>query len=192
MFFMRFKSLKIRLTQKSENIDMKKWIVLAFFSLCTQVYATEIEGTFSAKRGEMICRGSWDHPFLPMIRNFGGRIPSSPLLGNEVLAVSVNQRNSGVKLSATYLDGRVESVNPGNGIKKGIRVKQKAGVISVKQFDLFDVILDYGYYVGLKSNIRFKALLQLDENQDLRLENYFSVDHQPLLKKISCILPRMK
>jgi hypothetical protein len=189
---MRFKTLNKRSFKKSENNVIKKWIVLAFFSLCTQVYGAEIEGTFSAKRGDMFCRGSWEHPFLPMIRNFGGRIPSSPLLANEVLAVSVQQRNSGVKISATYLDGRVESVTPGSGLKKGIRVKQKGGVISIKQFDLFDVILDYGYYAGLKSNIRFKASLQLDENQDLRLENYFSVDHQPLVKKISCILPRVK
>ena len=171
--------------------NMKKFILLIMFILCSLAQASEIEGTFSAKNGDMKCRGMWDHPFLPMTRNYAGKIPSSPLLANEVLTVSVSQQSRGVKIVTHFINGEVESISSLSGFRKGIRINQKDGMISLKQYDALDVILDYGYYVGLKSNIRFKALLRLNENDDLVIENYYGTERKRLVQKISCVMPRI-
>jgi hypothetical protein len=171
--------------------NMKKIILLIMFVLCSLVQASEIKGTFSAKNGDMKCRGMWDHPFLPMARNYTGKIPSSPLLANEVLTVSVSQQSQGVKIVTYYVNGEVNSISSFSGLSKGIRINQKDGLISLKQYDALDVILDYGYYVGIKSNIRFKALLMMNENNDLVIENYYGAERERMVLKISCIMPRI-
>jgi len=58
---------------------MKYLLCLLFLGIGVKAQAHAIEGTFSVKDGSMICRGSWNHPFLPRTRNFNGRIPSGPL-----------------------------------------------------------------------------------------------------------------
>ena len=171
--------------------NMKNFFLLMMFVLCSLAQASEIEGTFSAKNGDIKCRGMWDHPFLPMTRNYAGRIPSSPLLANEVLTVSVFQQSLGVKIVTHFLNGEVESISNFSGLRKGIRINQKDGVISLKQYDALDISLDYGYYVGLRSNIRFKALLKLNENDDLVIENYYGTERKRMVQKISCVMPRI-
>jgi hypothetical protein len=85
----------------------------------------------------------------------------------------------------------VETISSFKGLRKGIRVYQKDDSIILRQFDLLEVHLDYGYYVGLISNIRFKAVLQLNENDDLVIENFFGHGDKKMEKMISCVLPRI-
>jgi hypothetical protein len=170
---------------------MKYLFCLLLVGIGFEARAHAIEGTFSVKNGVMICRGSWDHPFLPRTRNFNGRIPSGPLLGNEIDTISLVQKKSGVKIIAHYLTGEVDSLSSFQGVFRGMKVYQKKQAIIIKQFDPLEVHLDYGYYVGLLSNIRFKASLSLTEHNDLLLENYYAHGKNKLIKKISCVLPRI-
>jgi hypothetical protein len=170
---------------------MIKFILIVLLSFCGQAEAKIIEGTFSAKNHEMTCRGRWEHPFLPMNRNYGGRIPSSPLLATEASTVSITHHSLGVKISTKSINETVETISSFKGLRKGIRVYQKDDSIILRQFDLLEVHLDYGYYVGLISNIRFKAVLQLNENDDLVIENFFGHGDKKMEKMISCVLPRI-
>jgi hypothetical protein len=170
---------------------MKYLLCLLFLGIGVKAQAHAIEGTFSVKDGSMICRGSWDHPFLPRTRNFNGRIPSGPLLGNEIESISLIQKKSGVKISAHYQSGKVDSVTSFQGVFRGIKVYEKDHAIIIKQFDALEVHLDYGHYVGLLSNSRFKASLSLTQNNDLLLENFYAHGKNKLVKKISCVLPRI-
>ena len=170
---------------------MIRLILIILLNFCALAEGKIIEGTFSAKNHEMTCRGRWEHPFLPMSRNYGGRIPSSPLLATEASTITISQRSLGVKISRQDINENVETISTFKGIRKGIRVYQKDESIIFRQFDFLEVHLDYGYYVGLLSNIRFKAILKLNESDDLVIENFFGHGKQKMEKMISCVLPRV-
>ena len=164
-------------------------IILVSFS--TIADSNKIDGSFSARKEDMICRGYWDHPFIPIVRNYGGRIPSTPLLTNEGSSITIKQQKLGVEISKQDSLGKVEFTNSIQAGFKGIRIANKKNSIVIKQYDALEVIFDYGTYIGIVKNMRFKAILTLNSNNDLILENYYRKNGERLEKRIECILPRI-
>jgi hypothetical protein len=167
------------------------FLILTFISQITYANTTKIEGTFSAQKEVMKCQGYWEHPFLPIERNYGGRIPSTPLLSNENSIISIESLKSGIKILKKDSDNEEVFISSYFSALKGINISVKDNSIILKQYDSLEVIFDYGTFIGIISNMRFKAILRLDSNNDLVIENYYAKNNEILTKKIECTLPRI-
>lgn len=171
---------------------MKKMIILLILmSQAAMAENNKIEGTFSARKKDMVCQGHWDHPFLPINRGYGGRIPSTPLLMAEDSTISISQQHSGVKITKIDGNGKTESVESIQGFFRGMKIKNLEDSIIIKQYDSLEVIFDYGTYIGIVKNMRFKAKLSFNSNNDLILENFYAKDKEVLQKRIVCVLKRI-
>jgi hypothetical protein len=72
-----------------------------------------------------------------------------------------------------------------------IRLKLDDDAIVISQSRLAQHNWDYGMYLGSVLNQRFKAVLRLNTNNDLILENYDASGLQKLRLEKKCILPRL-
>ena len=171
---------------KFKNIAVPLFLVLTLSSSFAS-----IDGTYSSNHKDMKCTGSWSHPFIPLDGKLDFGTPSDALLNGISSTVSISTENDGIEISLAEIKGKLKKVKLKEGKNKNIHLKSENDVIEITQKRLAQHNWDYGMYLGSVFNQRFKAVLKLDHDDNLILENYDASGFQRLKLQKTCILPRV-
>ncbi len=172
-------------------MKLKNITISLFFVLSISNSIASIDGTYSSNHQDMKCEGSWSHPFIPLDGKLNFGTPNDALLKGISSTVSISTEDDGVIVSLSDVNGRVKKVKLTEGKNKSIRLKLDDDAIVISQSRLAQHNWDYGMYLGSVLNQRFKAVLRLNANNDLILENYDASGLQKLRLEKKCILPRL-
>jgi hypothetical protein len=174
---------------------MLKRLLIAFIQFClTQnVMGAVISGTFSSDHELMKCQGSWSHPFIPLDGTIHFGTPDGALLRGEshLVKIDTSADETSVNIQVIKKKGKTQTAHLKVGRNPGVKLKLQEGNIILTQYRSIQSNWDYGMYLGSILNQRFKAVLSLDENENLVLENY-SADGLGRLKLAKrCVLPKV-
>jgi hypothetical protein len=172
-------------------MKFKFLFTLIVFKLIALPVFASIDGTYSSNHKDMKCSGSWSHPFIPLDGKLDFGTPSDALLRDISSSVSITTEYDGVTISLTDVKGRERKVKLTEGQNKSIRLKLENDSIVISQNRLAQHNWDYGMYLGSVLNQRFKAVLSLNANNDLILENFDAFGVQKLKLGKKCVLPRI-
>jgi hypothetical protein len=172
-------------------MKFKLFSTLIVFNLMALPVFASIDGTYSSNHKHMKCSGSWSHPFIPLDGKLHFGTPSDALLKDISSKVSITTEHDGVTISLTDVKGREKKVKLIEGKNKSIRLKLDTDSIVISQNRLAQHNWDYGLYLGSVLNQRFKAVLRLNANNDLILENFDATGFQKLRLEKKCVLPRI-
>jgi hypothetical protein len=173
------------------TMKFKLFSTLIVFNLMALPVFASIDGTYSSNHKHMKCTGSWSHPFIPLDGKLDFGTPSDALLRDISSKVSITTEHDGVTISLTDVKGRERKVKLTEGKNKSIRLKLDTDSIVISQNRLAQHNWDYGMYLGSVLNQRFKAVLRLNANNDLILENFDATGVQKLRLGKKCVLPRI-
>jgi hypothetical protein len=117
--------------------------------------------------------------------------PTDALLKGESSLVKIATNEEGVTITLISKRGKEIAVSLVEGKNKDVFLKSEEDSLTLIQKRFAQSNWDYGMYLGTIFNTRFKAVLKLDENDNLILENYDASGARKLRLMKSCILPRV-
>jgi hypothetical protein len=156
-------------------------------------FASEFDGVYSSDHKDMKCSGEWSHPFLPTQGKLNHGTPDGALIFNESKSVELNfsEEDTVLKVKKVSRNGSTRNYSLQKAKNKSVKISFANEKIYLAQKRLVQSNWDYGLYLGTTFNQRFMAVLSLDENRDLVLENFSSYGLGKLKLKKRCILPRI-